>query len=249
MTERRLPFEGAVNFRDLGGYPVAGGGETTWRRVYRSDSLAELTEADMTRLESLGLYGVVDLRLPEEREKKPDRLPDTRDLRILEEGFLPRGTQDMLRAVADGELPPDEIRAEVLRHYRLFPQEHLPDYAATFRLLIEADGRPVVIHCTSGKDRTGFGAALLLLAAGVEESAIAEDYALTNTYRRDIRFMFGPDVRPESLEMLTSAHPEYIRTALDELARLHPDTESWLEAMGLDAAERRAALGLLQEGR
>ncbi|KPQ21791.1 MAG: protein-tyrosine phosphatase [Rhodobacteraceae bacterium HLUCCA24] len=248
MTERRLPFEGAVNFRDLGGYPVAGGGHTAWRRVYRSDSLAELTDSDLARLEALGLYGVVDLRLTEERAKKPDRLPDGHGLKILEQGFLPRGTLHMLRAVAEGHLPPDEIRAEVLRHYRLFPQEHLPDYAATFRLLIEAEGRPVVIHCTSGKDRTGFGAALLLRAAGVEERAIAEDYALTNTYRRDIRFMFGPDVRPEALEMLTAAHPEYIRTALDELARLHPDTESWLEAMGLDAAERRAALGLLREG-
>lgn len=247
MSERRLPFEGAVNFRDLGGYPVSAGGTTAWRRVYRSDSLAELTDLDVARLEALGLYGVVDLRLPEERAKKPDRLPDGHALKVVEEGFLPRGTQDMLRAVAEGQLPPDEIRAEVLRHYRLFPQEHLPDYAATFRLLIEAEGRPVVLHCTSGKDRTGFGAALLLLAAGVEESAIAEDYALTNTYRRDIRFMFGPDVRPEALEMLTSAHPEYIRTALDELARLHPDTEGWLEAMGLDPAERRAALRLLHD--
>jgi protein-tyrosine phosphatase len=245
MTVRRLPFDGAVNLRDLGGYPLPSGGETAWRRVYRADSLAELTDADLGRLEALGLFGLVDFRLPEERAKKPDRLPESHGLKLVLAGFLPRGTQDMLRAVAEGRLPPGEIRAEVLRHYRLFPQEHLPDYAAMFRLLIEADGRPALIHCTSGKDRTGFGAALLLRAAGVGEEAIAEDYALTNTYRRDIRFMFGPDVSPEALDMLTSAHPEYIRTALEELERQHPEPDSWLEAMGLDAAERRAARRLL----
>lgn len=246
MTERRLPFEGAVNVRDLGGYPCRDGGRTEWRRVYRADSLADLTDADLESLERLGLYGLVDFRLDDERERKPDRLPPSHGLRLLQAGFLPRGTQDMLRDVADGRLSPEEIRAEVERHYRLFPQEHLPDYAAMFRLVIEADGRPVLVHCTSGKDRTGFGAALLLRAADVPDETIAEDYALTNAYRRDLRFMFGPQVSAAALETLTAAHPEYIRVALGELSRMHPQVESWLEAMGLDAAERRAARRLLR---
>lgn len=246
MTQRRLPFEGAVNFRDLGGYELQPGGQTAWRRIFRSDSLAELTDSDLDRLAELGLYGLVDLRLADERRKKPNKLPAGNQLKLVEQGFLPRGTLDMLRDIAEARLAPRDIRGEVLRHYRLFPQEHLADYAPVFRLVIEAAGRPVLMHCTSGKDRTGFGAALLLLAAGASEEVIARDYALTNRYRRDIGFMFAPDVAPEALKMLTAADPEYILTALRELARLHPSSDDWLEAIGLDAAERRAASELLR---
>ena len=73
--QRRLDFEGAVNFRDIGGYPAGAGRRTRWRTLYRADSLADLTPADLDRLDALGLRTLIDFRLPEERRAKPDRLP------------------------------------------------------------------------------------------------------------------------------------------------------------------------------
>jgi protein-tyrosine phosphatase len=65
--DRRLPFEGAVNFRDMGGYPAGAGRRTRWARLYRADNLGDLTPADLTRLDALGLRTLIDFRLPLER--------------------------------------------------------------------------------------------------------------------------------------------------------------------------------------
>lgn len=247
MTERVLGFEGAVNFRDIGGYPAAGGRQTRWRRIYRADSLAELTPADQARLAALELYGLSDFRLPKERESKPDRLPDGHGIQVLTPGFIPRGTEDMLRRVSAGEMGAEAIREEVHNHYRLFATEHLGDYVSTFRMVLAAAGRPVLLHCTSGKDRTGFGIALLMLAAGCDDETVVADYTLTNAYRRDIAFMFRRTVDPEAIAMLTSAQESYMRTALDTLHRVQGPPESWLGAMGFDAAERTRLHDLLSE--
>jgi protein-tyrosine phosphatase len=245
--ERRIAMDGAVNLRDLGGYPAGAGRRTRWRRVLRSDSLAELSEADLGRLAGLGLHGLVDFRLPAERRARPNRLPPGHGLRVREPGFIPRGTEAMLEAIREGRLGPEGIRREVLGHYRLFAEEHLPDYLPAFRLILEAEGRPVLLHCTSGKDRTGFGAALVLLAAGAAEAVAVADYALTDRYRRDIRFMFRDGIAEDALAMLTSARPEYLEAALARLRGLHGGPEGWLAAMGLDAGERAALRRLLSE--
>jgi hypothetical protein len=64
-AERRLPMEGVVNFRDLGGYVTGDGRRVRWDRVYRSDSLERLTNDDIEALEPLGVRLVCDLRRDE----------------------------------------------------------------------------------------------------------------------------------------------------------------------------------------
>lgn len=245
MRQRRIAMDGAINFRDIGGYRAGADRQTRWERVYRADSLADLSDADLTRLDALGLYGIADFRLPSEREARPDRLPEGHNMVLLTPGFIPKGTEDMLREMSAGRIGPQEIRAEVLEHYRLFVTDHLGVYAEPLRMILQADGRPVLFHCTSGKDRTGFGIALVLLAAGCAEDVIVADYQLTNQWRRDVRFMFRDTVDPAALEMLTSAPGEYIATALDQLRIEHgPD---WLDALGFDRTERAQLRALLTE--
>lgn len=247
MGERIVKLDGAVNFRDIGGYPASAGRQTRWRRVYRSDSLADLSPLDQDRLKALELYGISDFRLVKERLANPDRLPDGHGITLLTPGFIPKGTEDMLRRLANGELDAAAINAEVLTHYRLFATDHLPDYESTFRLILEADGRPVLLHCTSGKDRTGFGIALLLVVAGCDDDTIMADYVMTNDLRRDIGFMFRRPVDPSAIDMLTSARPEYMRIALETLHRVQGPPEAWLATMGFDAAERARLRELLTE--
>lgn len=247
MTERRIEMDGAVNFRDIGGYEAGTGRQTRWGRIYRSDSLAELTPADINRLAGLGLFGISDFRLESERLAKPDRLPDGHAMALLTPGFIPVGTEDMIRGIASSVVGPAQIIAEVIGHYRLFVTDHLDNYVSTFRMVLEAEGRPILLHCTSGKDRTGFGIALLLLAAGCAEDAVIADYTLTNDYRRDVRFMFRRGVDPDALDVLTSARAEYIRMSLETLREIHGAPENWLAAMGLDGADRRRLRELLSE--
>lgn len=245
MGQRRIAMDGAVNFRDIGGYPAGPGRQTRWGRVYRADSLADLSDADLQRLAALDLHGIADFRLPSEREARPDRLPDGHGMALLTPGFIPKGTEDMLRDMSAGHIGPQEIRAEVMGHYRLFVTDHLQVYAKPLRMILQADGRGVLFHCTSGKDRTGFGIALVLLAAGCPDEVVIADYELTNAYRRDVRFMFRDSVDPAALHMLTSAPGEYIAQSLDQLRIEHGG--AWLEAMGFDSAERARLREVLSE--
>lgn len=232
---RRLPLAGAVNFRDLGGYPAAGGGTTRWRTVFRSDSLADLTEADLAEVASLGLRTVCDFRVAGEKAVKPNRLPPG-PLHVMEPAFLPAGVAEMMREVRAGRWGRAEIRAEVLRHYRRLPFDHAEAYRAMFARLLEAEAVPMLIHCTSGKDRTGLGAALILLAAGVPEATVVEDYALTRRFRRDVSHMLSPGVTGEALDQLTDAPPEYLETALAEIRARAGGLPDYLAgALGLDA--------------
>lgn len=244
---RRLALEGAVNFRDLGGYAAGAGRATRWQRLYRSDSLAALTETDIDRVAALDLFGISDFRLPREREANPDRLPEKHAMRLLMPGFIPRGTQDMLRDVAAGRAGAEDIRREVLGHYRLFATEHLADYRSTFAMLMEAEGRPVLIHCTSGKDRTGFGIALVLLALGCGREVVLDDYEMTNDYRRDLRFMFGDRVSAEAMDMLTMARREYLEVSLDALETEFGPPAAWLDQVGIDAADLKHLREFLTE--
>ena len=245
---RRLDFEGAANFRDLGGYPAAGGRRTRWRRLFRADSLADLTAGDLARLEALNLRGLIDLRTEVERRLKPNRLPERAPIRALEIGFLPAGTLEMLEEVRTGAISSAELERRVVRQYRKFGVDHVAEYRTALDFAADPQNHPLVIHCTSGKDRTGFASALLLIAVGVPRDVVMRDYDLTNQYRRDVSHLFGPDTPAEVIDLLLSAQSHYLEAALDEVDRVHGSFEAFLAGpLGVDADKRARLIDLLTE--
>jgi protein-tyrosine phosphatase len=164
---RLIPLTGAFNFRDLGGYPSGLGGETRWRRIFRSDNLSTLTEDDQKVLADLSIATVIDLRSPGEvaggriaesdayayhHLPMADVLPDTTDTRWSS---------------------PEYVSGRYL--------EMLSDGCVRSALEIAADPRsyPLVFHCAAGKDRTGIIAAILLTLLEVSREEIVADYMLT----------------------------------------------------------------------
>lgn len=245
---RRLDFEGAVNFRDLGGYATAGGRRTRWRRLFRADSLADLTLDDLRRLEALDLRGLIDFRTPFERQLKPNRLPVGAPIRALEIGFLPAGTLEMLAKVRQGAISTTEVEREVIAQYRKFAVDHVDEYRQALDFAADPQNYPMVIHCTSGKDRTGFASALLLLAVGVPRDVVLHDYNLTNQYRRDVSHLFGPDTPGDVIALLLSAQSLYLEAALDEIERVNGSFESFLTGpLGVDADKRARLIECLTE--
>lgn len=248
IQARRLDFQGAVNFRDLGGYPTGRGRRTRWRRIYRSDSLADLTPGDLDALARLGLRTLVDFRIPAERRSKPNRLPAGAQLRTVEISFLPRGVPDMFRDILSGAIDPEGIERHVLDHYRRFPVDHHREYRQMLDLIARRENLPLLIHCTSGKDRTGFGAAIILMALGATREVILEDYALTNLYRREIQHLVADSTPASLVAMLTSAQPKYLEAAFAVIDRTYGSTEAYLaKALGLDDAARERLSALLTE--
>ncbi len=182
--ERRLPFSGAKNFRDLGGYQTVDGKRVRWGVLYRSDSLHKLTERDLKRLSGLGLQWIVDFRSPKEKEDWPDRLPDGMSAQIVEIPIIDSSTQIY-----------QSSREEFVKNLKnIDPQHSLSltntELATRFTgemqqfidVLFLSNGNPVLFHCTAGKDRTGFAAAITLRMLGVPQEVVMEDYLLTNKY-------------------------------------------------------------------
>jgi protein-tyrosine phosphatase len=245
---RRLDFEGATNFRDLGGYPAAAGRHTRWRRLFRADSLADLTARDLERLEDLGLRGLIDFRTESERRRKPDRLPAGAPIRMLQIGFLPEGVEEMLALARDGAISTAELERLVASQYRMFAVDHVEEYRTALDFACDGENYPLLIHCASGKDRTGFAAALLLLAVGVPREIVMRDYDLTNQYRRDVSHLWGPKTPPDVIALLLSAQAHYLEGALDEIERAHGSFEAFLAGpLGVGPEKRARLVELLTE--
>lgn len=247
LLPRAVALAGCSNLRDLGGYRAADGRRVRFGQVFRSASLAALTEADLAAVARLGLRTVCDLRGVREGERAPSRLPGAAAPRVVTLPIEPKigaSLRDLLaREEATGEDAYELLRSA----YRAYATDHLPAYRAMIGLLLEPDGRPLLFHCSAGKDRTGFGAALLLTALGVPREAVVADYLATNRlWRREYALPEGTP--PAIREALLGAHRALVEEALDLAAALHGGVGGLLaDGLGLDAGRLAALRGALLE--
>ncbi|WP_216894901.1 tyrosine-protein phosphatase [Nocardia alni] len=174
---RVLNLDGPTNFRDLGGYPTADGGQTRWGMVFRADAPARLTPADHTAIERLGLRVAYDLRTDYERDRSPSALPDSVRREILAIGG--DATYTAIRG-AGQDVPEDFLH----RMYLAMADADAPIFGRLLTAL-SAGELPALIHCTAGKDRTGVAAALLLATLGVDDATILDDYELSAIHFTD----------------------------------------------------------------
>ena len=180
-AERRLPFEGVLNFRDLGGYRTAGGGRTKWGQVFRADSLHHLTPTDQALFEGLGLRVVYDLRTDRERVERPNAVTDAATLRSV---WLPLIATNQLDSTTLAERLKDGEQF-LLDVYRGMVANSAPVFGELLTGLTKPDGLPAVFHCAAGKDRTGMTAAILLTVLGVSDDDVLDDYELTSRHRSE----------------------------------------------------------------
>ena len=172
QRSRLLPLIGASNFRDLGGYPITNGGFTSWGRLFRSDTLHELTEGDVAFLHEMGLKSIIDLRTATEVDRSG-------------RGLLGAGATDYLHlSVIDedgGEARgvPAPLDESLANRYLWYLEVGRDALSRALSVIGDASKHPLVFHCAAGKDRTGVLAALILDIAGVERQAIVDDYVLT----------------------------------------------------------------------
>jgi protein-tyrosine phosphatase len=184
--QRILPFRKIANFRDLGGYPAVDGKQIKWGLLYRSGHFAKATQSDLRKLQALNIDTVIDFRSVKEKEDEPDRLPKSGGIKTLPLPMLDVVNEAMSKeiheAVKKNNFQDFDPVEKMLQMYRLIAIEHAPEYQQFIQTILSADGKPVLWHCTAGKDRTGFGAAILLRLLGVEEKHIIEDYLLSSRY-------------------------------------------------------------------
>ncbi|MEH6759349.1 MAG: tyrosine-protein phosphatase [Parasphingorhabdus sp.] len=217
LPERYIRLSGAVNFRDIGGYITSDGLRVRCNRVYRSDSLADLKDDDIPIVSKLGLKAIFDLRGQAELEAKPNNIAITSNVATHNIGFLPYRAVEMVAEAGKPDATVEGFRDGVREVYRRFAIEQGDTFLHLFNSLQEEQVTPALIHCTSGKDRTGFAVALLLNILGVPKSVIWEDYMLSNVRQRDLAYLAESGIRPEMLTAMMEVHPTFLFTAFEAI--------------------------------
>ncbi len=233
---RHLALHGSTNFRDLGGYAGRDGRSVRWRRLFRSDHLGELTAQDITTLSSLGLARVCDFRGTQERVAHACMLPGVAVHALAIEPTVVQGMQSLL--AAGQALTVRATVALMQQTYRDFVLDNSPRFAQFFAELLQGD-TPLVFHCTAGKDRTGFAAALLLSALGVPRAVVMQDYLLTNDFYRQPRAASG-FASQQVLDVLWKVQPGFLEAALETVEARHGSLDLYLEKdLGLARDQRQ----------
>jgi len=233
---RHLSLQGASNFRDLGGYPTADGRTTRWRHIFRSNHLGQLTAEDIEVVRALGVRSAFDFRGVEERAAG---VCVVNEIAVHSLPIEPTVVAALRAELVAGRLTAP-VAIEIMREsYRNYVRHNTNSFRALFGHLLE-DRAPLVIHCTAGKDRTGFASALILHALGVPDEIIAEDYLLTNThYKRDATAAtdWPDDVR----NAIGSVETSYLAAAFAAVDSEYGDLETYLrDGLKIGPQEREA---------
>jgi protein-tyrosine phosphatase len=242
---RHFNLVGASNFRDLGGYPGQDGRMVRWRQIFRSNHLGHLTEADIGVLRGLGLKNAFDFRGSEERAAAICAIEEIAVHSLPIEPTVVAALRARLAAGAPLS-PADGL--EVMRDsYRNYVQHNTPRFRSLFAHLLE-DPAPLVVHCTAGKDRTGFACALILHTLGVADDLIAEDYLLTNRYyRRDPSA--SSDLPDNVRQVLGSVEASFLAAAFDTIRTDYGDLETYFtDGLHVGRTERTALAARYLEG-
>jgi protein-tyrosine phosphatase len=251
MSDARiLSFERAVNFRDMGGYLAEDGRQTRWHHLFRSGHLGRLTQRDVVSFAALGIHTAYDLRSDAERLAAPSVCYPRHGSHSL--AITTRANHDnLIRSWIAREMPDEKILSIQDETYREIVAEHGARYGEMFASILHAGGRPFLIHCAGGKDRTGIAAALMLHALGVSENNIYDDYLHTLndpatilwTNKLAKRFIAegGPEVEDNAVARavrLFGVTRERLKIAFDTMKELSGSPTDYLyERIGLESRD------------
>jgi protein-tyrosine phosphatase len=240
---RRIELAGVFNFRDVGGYPVEGGGSVRWRTLFRSDALHWLDPAGVAAVAALGLRTVLDLRSHAEVANAPSPVSG----RVTHLPLLP----DLQALPVSSLLQSPGSGLDLATIYRYFVEECGDQITSAIAELCADDALPALVHCSAGKDRTGVVVALTLAVLGVPDEVIAADYALSAACLDPARtpaigqLQASTGLGGELTSALLRSPPELILDVLDTIRDRAGSVECYLRGRGLTDAglgRLRAAL-------
>lgn len=250
-ADRTIPIASVPNLREVGGIATADGRPVRTGLLYRSAALDGLDGADATAFARLGIRTIYDFRTEAERAQRPDRIPlgarhvvadVLQDMAGNKPGQIMETMRDPAsasRAFGDGKGV-----AMFVDQYRNFVRldSARRAFGMAFRSVTDERSRPVLIHCTGGKDRTGWAVAALQLMLGVSAEPIMADYLASNQHLRPGFEDYFADFEarggdPEVLGSFLWVRPEYLEAALEEMRRSYGTVEGYF-ADGLGLGDR-----------
>jgi len=261
QAHRLLNFGGIDNFRDLGGYATEDGRQVKWGVLYRSGTWNGATRADLDAARALGLASFVDFRSAAEKELEPDQLPAPLEFEVVEIPILDEGNKTMvaeiMERVESGNFEGFDANALMLEGNRQFATMFTPQYQQFMQTLIAADGKPVLWHCSAGKDRAGFAAAILLRILGVPHETVMRDYMASKdnalaSRRGELRLLglFKGQEAVDQITILLGVEEAWLQAGFDAIDEHWGSFDNYVrEGLGLTAEDVEQLKSTLLETR
>ncbi|MCP1125484.1 hypothetical protein CN326_01100 [Bacillus sp. AFS018417] len=245
-ANRVIPFIGAHNFRDMGGYKTYDGRTVKLGLFFRSDELTGLTDEDMNFLQTLNIKYIFDYRDELEAQNKPDPiLSNVAYERIpASEQNNQFGTiEEMARNNFFKNLNLD-IMWEV---YSKLPLNN-PSYKRLMQVIQDPNNLGLLHHCAAGKDRTGVGAALILSVLGVPKETVMEDYLLTNETMKEFNEKVLKQISAhlddrglQIMEQLLGVKEEFLEGVFQSITNTYGNLDTYFaHEFGLTKEKRQA---------
>ncbi len=247
---RRIDVPSVPNLRDVGGAPTDDGRRVRPGILYRSTQLAKLADDDRSAIDALGLATIVDLRTAGEVERAPDLYPNAKYvwLDVLRDYAMASqvGVEDVFADPGQFEAVLRDGTAVAMMREAYLAMVDLDSakqsYGRWLLDLADAEG-PVLVHCTNGKDRTGWAIAVALMAVGVDQRAVFVDYLTTNDQLLPVLEDMMTAVRqrgldPDLLLPVVGVREEYLDAALGRVAQMG-GLSAYLEHLGVSEQTRQ----------
>lgn len=212
----RLPLEGTLNTRDLGGYPTKDNTVTKFHVFIRSDRLTDITDKDSKFLKNYGITDIIDLR-GNTAIQSTFVSDDNINKKYFKFHYIPLSTLEY-EQYANAEKDKENFNHGVGYTYVLENKSRIKE---VFDILAESEGG-VLFHCTAGKDRTGIISALILGLCDAYIKDIIANYEVSNTYLEDT------DIVEKYSENLKKSSPEFIITFIENLLKKYDSFEDYI---------------------
>ncbi|MGO5387373.1 tyrosine-protein phosphatase [Catenibacterium mitsuokai] len=257
ISTRLVNLDGTYNFRDCGGYETIEGRRVKWGLLYRSDQLSNISERDVAFLKNMGLKTIVDYRSKSEASAAPNKeisdantysLDPNAKIAQLAADSIDDVNKSILDLLKEHKFYPEKYgdpEENMYKQYKkfIYSDSSKKAYRELIKLILDEHNLPLVQHCRGGKDRTGFGVAIILLALGVREECVIYDYTLTTQYRvtknKKQMNLYKKYTKDEQtltlLSTLQQSKAIYMETAINEMKKTYGSIDSYLkDALGID---------------
>ena len=248
---RFIEVEGSINLRDFGGYNNQQGQTVREGLLFRCGAMTDIPEHAFDDFAALDISVICDLRSHEEAETSPTPEGGPFACRVHIPIWPGSSTQFQETMSKQTRGPTTDQFAEFMASItREIARDHVEAYKKLMRELVSTD-KGFLLHCSAGKDRTGFGAAIILTLLGVDHDTVMHDYLVTNESgdlfeRMRTRMLqnlkdqgMSSKIDDEIIKVMSGVRAEYLLGAFEEIDTHYGGMSGYLEEVGISAADQK----------